>query len=78
MKKKNAALKLAEFQRAALLGAIGTLNNKAYRGEYRLKQCGFAYRVYWESPDAPPIPVTDWITFNEIKAWIQNEKRCLK
>lgn len=78
MKKKSAALKLAELQRAALLGAIAGLNNNMIRGEYQLKQRGFAYRVLWKAPDTPPIPVIDWTTFNGVKAWIQNEKRCLK
>lgn len=78
MKKKNTTLKLAELQRAALLGAIAGLNNNLLCGEYQLKQRGFAYQVLWKVPDAPPIPIIDWTNFNGVKTWIQKEKRCLK
>lgn len=78
MKKRTEALKLAELQRGALQGAIAGLNNNMIHGEYQLKQRGFAYRVLWKAPDSPQIPVIDWTTFNGVKAWIQNEKRCLK
>lgn len=79
MKKKPPALILAEAQRSALQGAIESLNKLQMNGVYILRQKGFAYQIMWAYDKlSAHTPITEWLTFQQVKAWIQNEKRCLK
>ena len=79
MKKKPEALKLAELQRSALQGAIESLNRLQVNGGYMLSQKGFAYCIMWAYDNyGPYVPITEWLTFRQVKDWIQEEKRCLK
>lgn len=79
MKKKPDTLKLAELQRSALIAAIDRLNKLQLNGIYILRQKGFAYRIMWAYDKfSVQTPITEWLTFQQVKDWIQNEKRCLK
>ena len=79
MKKKPPALKLAEAQRNALLAAIDSLNKLQLNGNYILRQKGFAYQIMWAYDKfSAQTPITEWLTFQQVKTWIQNEKRCLR
>nr|DAT25268.1 MAG TPA: actin-like protein [Caudoviricetes sp.] len=78
MKKKPPALILAETQRSALLAAIRKLNKLQLNGVYILRQKGFAYQIAWAyDKHSVNTPITDWMTFQQVKDWIAEEKRCL-
>lgn len=79
MKKKPPALTLAEGQRSALLAAIDSLNKLQLNGIYILRQKGFVYQIMWAyDKHSAQTPVTDWLTFQQVKDWIAEEKRCLQ
>lgn len=79
MKKKSPALILAETQRRALLAAIDSLNKLQLNGIYIIRQKGFAYQIMWAyDKHSAQTPITDWLTFQQVKDWIAAEKRCLK
>lgn len=79
MKKKPDTLKLAELQRSALLAAIDNLNKLQLNGIYILRQKGFAYQIMWAyDKHSARTPITEWLTFQQVKDWIAAEKRCLK